>query len=71
MSKLKLPDKPTMSVPEGGRFLDLGRDASYAAAHRGQLPTIKLGRKLRVPTARLAEMLGLAWRGAASEGDNS
>ena len=71
MLKLELPNEPTMSVPKGGRLLGLGRDASYAAAHRGDLPTIKLGRKLRVPTARLAAMLGLTWDCAADEGDKA
>lgn len=29
----------------------LGRNASYRAATTGQIPTIKLGRKLRVPAS--------------------
>jgi hypothetical protein len=50
----------TMSVPEGGRYLGLGRSASYDAAKRGLLPTIKVGeRRLVVPAARLASLLGV------------
>lgn len=47
----------TLSVPEAGRVLSLGRNASYAAAKRGELPVLKIGGKLRVPTHLLAEML--------------
>ena len=48
----------TMSVPEAGRqYFGLGRNASYDAAKRGQLPTIKIGRILRVPIVALDRML--------------
>jgi hypothetical protein len=42
----------TMSVPAAGRlFYDLGRNGSYAAAARGDLITIKVGKLLKVPVA--------------------
>ena len=49
---------PTIDVPTAGRVLGIGRDAAYAAAAAGQLPTLRLGRSLRVPTAKLLTMLG-------------
>jgi hypothetical protein len=43
----------TLSVPEvGRRYFGLGRGASYAAAARGEIPTIRLGRLLRAPALR-------------------
>jgi hypothetical protein len=40
----------TISVPEAGRrYFDLCRGASYEAARRGDIPTIRIGRLLRVP----------------------
>lgn len=39
----------TYSVIQAGAMAGLGRNASYRAANSGQMPTIKLGRKLRVP----------------------
>lgn len=39
----------TYSVVQAGAMAGLGRNASYRAANNGQMPTIKLGRKLRVP----------------------
>lgn len=49
--------KPTLSVVEAGKVLGIGRGAAYEAARRGQIPTIKLGERLRVPTARLLALL--------------
>ena len=48
-----------MSVPEAGRWFDLARSASYEAAARGELPVLRFGRSLRVPTAKLRQMLGI------------
>jgi hypothetical protein len=48
----------TISVPEAGRrYFDMGRGASYEAAHRGDIPTIRIGRLLRVPVRALERML--------------
>ena len=52
-------ETPTMDVREFGKLLGLGRDASYVAAHNGQFPVLRFGRKLRVPTAEGLKMLGL------------
>ena len=52
-------DEPkTLTVPEAGRlYFDLGRNASYEAARRGDIPTIRSGRLLRVPVVALDRML--------------
>jgi hypothetical protein len=52
-------DEPkTLTVPEAGRvYFDLGRNASYEAARRGDIPTIRIGRLLRVPVLALERML--------------
>ncbi len=47
----------TMSVPEAGRVLGLARNASYSAAARGEIPTVRIGRLLRVPKRALERML--------------
>jgi hypothetical protein len=56
----KMAEEPilTMSVPAAGkRYFDLGRNASYEAARRGDLPTIRIGKLLRVPIAGLDRKL--------------
>ena len=47
-----------LTVEEAGELLRIGRSSAYAAAGSGDLPTIKIGRKLRVPRYRLEAMLG-------------
>jgi len=55
----------TLSVPEAGRWLGIGRNASYEAARRGDLPVIRIGRLLRVPVGALEKMLDRAGEPAA------
>jgi hypothetical protein len=54
-----IEDKPlTMSVPEAGkRYFNLSRNASYAAAERGEIPVIRIGRLLRVPVRAMERKL--------------
>jgi excisionase family DNA binding protein len=47
----------TCTVDEAGQILGIGRSAAYKAATNGQLPTIRIGRRLLVPLPRLEEML--------------
>ncbi|MBR0901218.1 helix-turn-helix domain-containing protein [Bradyrhizobium liaoningense] len=49
----------TISVPEAGKqyFGLKSRGAAYAAAARGDIPTVKIGRMLRVPVRALERML--------------
>jgi hypothetical protein len=47
-------------VPEAGAKLGLSRNASYEAAARGDLPTIKIGRLLKVPKIAFERMLETA-----------
>jgi excisionase family DNA binding protein len=50
---------PTITVEQAGEVLGISRRSAYRAATTGELPTIKLGRRLLVPTARLFDLLGL------------
>lgn len=51
--------RATVTVPEAGRLLGIGRDAAYAAAKRGEIPTLRLGRRIVVPVPKLLALLGL------------
>jgi hypothetical protein len=56
----KLLSKPTASVEEVGRIcFGLSRNGSYEAAKRGDFSIVRLGRRLKVPTAPLRRQLGL------------
>jgi excisionase family DNA binding protein len=54
---LELEQLRTLSVPEAGAYLGLGRDASYVAAHKGELPTVRIGKRYRVPVVVLEKLL--------------
>jgi excisionase family DNA binding protein len=49
-----------MSVPEAGKQLGLGKNGSYAAAARGEMPVMKFGSRLRVPVVAFDRMLAEA-----------
>jgi hypothetical protein len=54
-------EQKTLTVPEAGaRYFGLSRNGSYAAAARGELPTIKIGSLLFVPVRALERMLDRA-----------
>jgi hypothetical protein len=51
----------TLSVPEAGRrYFGLSAQGSYSAAARGDLPIIRLGRRLRVPVKAMEAVLDRA-----------
>ncbi len=48
----------TLTIPEAGKlYFGLCRNAAYAAAKRGDLPTIRIGKLLRVPVRALEQKL--------------
>lgn len=47
----------TTTVTVAGAILGISRGAAYQAARNGQLPTLRIGRRLVVPTAQLRQML--------------
>jgi hypothetical protein len=58
----------TISVPEAGKaYFDLCRNAAYAAAKRGDIPTIKIGKLLRVPVRALEQKLDGLLKGTGAE----
>ncbi len=61
--------RTTCSVPEAGRALGIGRNNAYAAAADGSLPTLRFGKRLVVPTAKLLALLGIDDTEQARGGD--
>ena len=51
----------TYSVPEAARLLGINRNTAYELAARGDLPTIRLGKRVLVVRAGLARLLDSAW----------
>jgi excisionase family DNA binding protein len=47
-----------LTVPEAARLLRCSASTYYGAARRGEVPAIRIGRRLVVPGAALARLLG-------------
>ena len=52
-----MTDRLTLSVEEAAHVLGIGRGLAYELARSGELPVIRLGRRLLVPRAQLEAML--------------
>ena len=49
--------RPTISVTEAARVLGISRGSAFAAVHRGEIPALRLGHRVVVPTAALKRIL--------------
>jgi len=47
----------TLTVEQAAKLLGIGRSTAYELVHTGDIPSLRLGRRIVVPKARLAEML--------------
>jgi len=55
----------TLTVPEAGKlYFGLSLDGAYDAARRGEIPTVRVGKLLRVPVRALERMLDEAGKAA-------
>ena len=53
--------------PDTGRLLGLSKNSTYEAARRGQIPTIRIGKRLLVPRKALLRMLEEAGQAQAEQ----
>jgi excisionase family DNA binding protein len=60
-----LAEDPTITVEEAAALLGLSRGGAYNAVREGSIPSIRIGRCIRVPSAQLRKMLGLDGEAAA------
>ncbi len=50
-------NKLTFTVEEVAKMLGIGRNSAYEAVARGEIPTIRVGKRLLVPKAALEKLL--------------
>ena len=50
-------DRPVLTVDETAKLLGISRGSAYQAVRRGEIPTIRIGRRFLIPRARLMAML--------------
>lgn len=48
----------TLTVEQAAKVLGISRSTAYELVHTGDIPSLRLGRRIVVPTAQLAERLG-------------
>ena len=53
-------DKETYTVEEVAELLGIGRSSAYTAVHTGEIPSIRIGRRLLVPVSGLKRLLDAA-----------
>jgi len=53
----ELKARPTLTVAETARVLGVGKNTAYEAIKRNELPSLKIGGRVLVPTARLFALL--------------
>ncbi|POR40504.1 helix-turn-helix domain-containing protein [Methylobacterium sp. V23] len=56
-STIEQSERKTISVEEAGRQLGLSRNTAYQAAGRGEIPTIRIGRRMLVPLVAFERLL--------------
>ena len=49
--------KPTLTVDETANLLGISRGLAFQAVARGDIPSIRIGRRILVPAARLQALL--------------
>lgn len=52
-------DEPTITVGRGAAILGISRRAGYGAVERGEIPSIRVGGRVVIPTARFLAQYGL------------
>ena len=59
-------NKPVMTVEEVADVLGISRGLAYEGVRDGSIPSLRVGRRILVPRARLAELLGEATEAPAA-----
>jgi excisionase family DNA binding protein len=54
-----LAEEFTVTVEDAAALLGMSRNGAYNAIRDGNLPSIRIGRFIRVPSAQLRKILGL------------
>jgi excisionase family DNA binding protein len=57
MNTIPPPERRTMSVEEAAVALGIGRTTAYMAIRRGELPCLRIGRRVVVPRDAIERLL--------------
>ena len=59
MERIRATFRPAISVRETAKLLGVTPATTYTWIRSGEIPSLKLGGRIRVPTAPLARLLGM------------
>ena len=59
MIQLDPTTHPTLSVDEFAIVAGISRSTAFSAVHNGEVPSIRFGKRIRIPTAAVRRMLAL------------
>ena len=54
---MEVTEKLTVSVNEAAKILGLSRNAAFAACKKGEIPTLRIGKRLLVPKYKLMSLI--------------
>ena len=55
-----MPESPVMTVEEAAEVLRISRNSAYEAVKRGEIPSMRFGRLIRISRAVISKMVGEA-----------
>lgn len=53
----RLRTQPTISVPDAARLLGIGRSTLYTAVKSGEIPAVRVGHRVRIPSIWIRQTL--------------
>jgi excisionase family DNA binding protein len=62
--------RPTLTVEQAAKLLGISRGLAYQGVREGSIPSIRIGRRILIPTARLQALLGADLDAPAAESAN-
>ncbi len=57
-----MDERRVLTVPEAGKLHGIGRNSAYEAAGNGEIPVVRIGKRLLVPVVALDRLLDEAGR---------
>lgn len=70
-NSLAVFQRATITVEEAARILGISRGSAYEAVRRGDIPTIRIGKRLIVPVAALERMLAVGQTEPTGDGGDA
>ena len=64
-------ERLTVTVEEAAKILGIGRNSTYQAVARGDIPAIRVGRRLLIPRVQIERLLSGEKRPSISANTNS